>query len=162
MSETIPNRMSDFRGFMFRDCLVLGTTLLFWYFARDTHPLTTGILTGVCALLLHEYGHLFGAVKSQAVITPAPLWSPFIFNLNPNDNNRRQQLSTSCWGFVATAVFVTAFTLFLPNTPAGKIALFIGLGLATLTVVIEFPIAWRMARGKSVPDLSLLARRNED
>ena len=97
-----------------------------------------------------------GWARWGVCVQSAPKWSPFIFNLDPTENTRAQLLSTSLWGFSATGVFVVLFTLILPtDTLAGVVGLSIGLLLASLTVIIEFPIAWRMSRGYAVPDLSI-------
>ena len=153
--------MTGYRFFLIRDLLILMVTLLLWVSqpAGDYAQIITGGLTGLCALLLHEHGHLLGAWRVRATVHPAPRWSPFIFNLNPGENTRAQLLSTSYWGFAATGVYLVLFLLVLPtHTLAGFVALCIGLLLASLTVVIEFPIAWRMARGYALPDLSIVRK----
>ena len=155
--KTHPN-LKAYIAFLIRDGLVLTATVLLWLVKPESYwlQLTTGVLTGVCALLFHEYGHLYGAKRSNAVVTPAPLWSPFIFNLNPSDNSKEQLLQISFWGFGATALFVAFFVVALPlDTTAGQWGLGIGLVLASLTAIIEFPIAWRMAKDKPLPDLSI-------
>ena len=153
--------MKGYRFFLVRDAVIGSVTMLLWmYLPRgDFGQIATGGLTGLCALLFHEHGHVFGAWKTGASVRAAPWWSPFIFNLDPGENTRVQLLSTSCWGFVATVVFVILFLIALPtNTLAGLVGLSIGLFLASLTVLIEFPIAWRITRGYSVPDLSIVRK----
>jgi hypothetical protein len=55
-------------------------------------------------------------------------------------------------GFAATAVFVIAFVLWMPqDQQAGRIALRGAIFLAGLTVVIEFPIFLRALFGSTVP-----------
>ena len=153
--------MKEYRVFLARDVVIVTVTVFLWLFlpSGDFGQIVTGGLTGLCALLFHEHGHVFGAWKSGAHVRPAPRWSPFIFNLDPRENTRHQLLSTSCWGFVATCLFVILFLLVLPtHTLAGFVGLSIGLLLASLTVLIEFPIAWRIARGYAVPDLSIIRK----
>ena len=153
--------MRHYRAFLVRDSVILILTLALWATALPTQAgqIVTGVLTGICALLLPEYGHLIGAIRSGATITPAPIWSPFIFNLDPGENQREQLLATSYSGFAATALFLIVFAILLPKaTLAGQLAWYIALLLATLTVVIEFPIAWRIATHRSVPDLSIIRR----
>ena len=150
--------MTGYRFFLVRDLLIVALTIFLWTFlpAGDFGQIATGGLTGLCALLFHEHGHVLGAWKTEANVQSAPKWSPFIFNLDPAENTRAQLLSTSLWGFIATGVFVAFFVLFLPtDTLAGVVSLSIGLLLASLTVIIEFPIAWRMSRGYALPDLSI-------
>ena len=59
-------------------------------------------------------------------------------------------------GFLATALFVVAFVLWMPqDQQAGRIALRSALVLAGLTVVIEFPIFFRALVGNKVPRTGL-------
>ena len=149
----------DFLGFALRDSLVVLAALSAWLIG----PLdvlwwhvTAGVLTGLSALLLHEWGHLYGAFRGGATVRAAPLWSPFLFNLSSTANSREQFLSASLWGFYASGVFIVLFVLFLPTELlAGRIAMIIALTLATLTVVIEFPIAWRVHKGYPIPRVEI-------
>ena len=84
------------------------------------------------------------------------LISPFLFAYDANHNTRRQFLIMSLAGFAATALFVIAFSLWMPQDQlAGRIALRGAILLAGLTVVIEFPIFFRALFGKSVPKTGL-------
>jgi hypothetical protein len=59
-------------------------------------------------------------------------------------------------GFAATAVFLAAFLLWMPqDQQAGRIALRAAIFLAGLTVVIEFPIFFRTLFGTRVPRTGL-------
>lgn len=151
----------SFRPFFVRDSAIGLVTLMLWILplGYESVEIARGVLLGLCALLLHEYGHLLGAALTGASVKPAPLWSPFLFDLDTQTNSRTQLLWCSYVGFVATGLFLLLFWLFLPSQRlAGEIAMGIGLFLATLTVVIEFPIAWRIARGYSVPKLEIFGR----
>ena len=157
--------MSAFGFFIVRDLTILAMTVGVWIAATATEAgqILAGGLAGLCALLFHEYGHLLGAYLAGAKVQAAPKWSPFVFNLNPAQNTRRQLLTTSIGGFVATAIFLLVFFFWLPlHLLSGQIALAIGCLLASLTVIIEFPIAWRMARGYAVPDLSIFRELKHD
>ena len=154
--------MSAFRPFALRDAVVVAATVALWVSAeldeRWWH-IATGLLTGVCALLFHEWGHLYGAHRAGAVITPSPIWSPFLCNVSSTENDREQFLVLSLWGFYATGVFVVLFGLWLPRELlAGKIAMTIAVVLATLTVVIEFPIAWRVYKGYPIPRVEIFRK----
>jgi hypothetical protein len=53
-------------------------------------------------------------------------------------------------------LFLFVFVFFLPlGLFAGKLAIYIGLGLAALTVFIEFPIAWVVYRGSKIPRVEI-------
>ena len=88
---------------------------------------------------------------------PAPsIFSPLLFDLDSQENNRAQFLYVSATGFIATSLFLFVFSFFLPlGLFAGKLAIYIGLGLAALTVFIEFPIAWVVYRGSKIPRVEI-------
>ena len=168
--------MAPFKRFLFRDVLILLITISMWasYFfitqgLNDAATWTTtavfhwvlGGLSGLCALLFHEWGHLYGASRVAAVVHPAPsIFSPFLFDLDSQANSQQQFVSTSVWGFYATGVFLCFFSLVLPlDVLAGRVTLGIALTLATLTVLIEFPIAWRVHKGYSIPQVEIYRRR---
>ena len=115
------------------------------------------MLAGLCAFLFHEWGHLIGAYVSKAVVHPAPsLFSPLLFDLDSRGNSRGQFLYVSAAGFIATSLFLFVFSFFLPlGLFAGKLAIYIGLGLSALTVFIEFPIAWVVYRGSKIPRVEI-------
>jgi hypothetical protein len=59
-------------------------------------------------------------------------------------------------GFAATGIFLLVFWLWLPlDWLAGRIAMGIALFLASLTVLIEFPLAFRVLRGKALPPVEV-------
>ena len=150
------------RWFLVRDAVVVMVTIGVWSIGELSTSLeiVRGALIGLCALLFHEYGHLLGAKLSSATVQPAPLWSPFIFNVSVDTNNKEQLLTTSYAGFLATGIFLVAFWQLLPlDRLAGQVGFAIAVLLASLTVLIEFPIAWRIARGYSVPDLTIFTRQ---
>ncbi len=155
--------LKAFRWFAWRDGVILIAALACWWFAPETRTwqITTGILTGVCALLFHEWGHLYGAHKSNARVRPAPsLLLPFLFDLDSRQNAAKQFLTTSVWGFYATGGYLLFFALVLPaGTTATTMTWWIAGVLSTLTVVIEFPIAWRVYRGHAIPPVEIYRRR---
>jgi hypothetical protein len=151
-----------FRHFAIRDLTILFATIVLWWLSREVEPSTTlhsvlsiaaGIGAAVCAYNLHEWGHLIGAHLTDSVYTPAKrLISPFLFAYDAEHNTRKQFLLMSLAGFLATAVFIIAFVLWMPqDQQAGRIALRSAIVLAGLTVVIEFPIFFRALFGKTVP-----------
>lgn len=155
-----------FRRFVIRDVTIVFGTIVAWWLgstvARDTGlasalSITAGIGAAVCAYNLHEWGHLVGAHLTNSVYVPAKrLISPFLFSYDAERNSRGQFLIMSLAGFAATAIFVVAFVLFMPqDQTAGRIALRGALVLAGLTVIIEFPIFFRALLGNTVPRTGL-------
>jgi hypothetical protein len=151
-----------FRGFAVRDVTIFLGTLVLWRSSLSAEPgtslaaalsISAGVGAAVCAFNLHEWGHLIGAHLTRSVYTPAKrLISPFLLSYDADHNTRGQFLIMSLAGFAATAVFVAAFLLWMPqDQQAGRIALRGALILAGLTVVIEFPIFFRTLFGSKVP-----------
>jgi len=163
--QSQPSSLADFRVFAGRDLIILAATIAFW-FANTATPLTglpalaCGILTGLCALQFHEWGHIWGGLRSNADIYPPPSWwYPFIFSLDHTTNTREQFLSTSLPAFAATAIYIIAFWLWLPREQlAGQTALVMGSITASLTVIIEFPLFARVYFGGSLPPVELFSR----
>ena len=151
-----------FRGFAIRDLTILVVAIAAWWWSVTVEPESTlhrvlsvvaGVGAAICAYNLHEWGHLLGAHLTDSVYVPARrLYSPFLFAYDADKNTRHQFLVMSLAGFAATAIFVLAFLLWMPqDQQAGRIALRGALILASLTVIIEFPIFFRAALGTKVP-----------
>jgi len=151
-----------FRGFVIRDLTILSVTVGLWWLSlraesSSAASIGAGVGAVICAYNLHEWGHLIGAHLNRSVYTPARrLISPFLFSYDAERNTRGQFLIMSLAGFAATAVFVGAFLLWMPqDQEAGRIALRGALVLAGLTVLIELPIFFRALFGKTVPRTGL-------
>lgn len=151
-----------FRRFALRDVGILLATVAAWWLSvsvdadttlRSALSISAGVGAAICAYNLHEWGHLLGAHLTDSVYVPARrLISPFLFSYDDERNTRHQFLVMSLAGFAATAIFVVAFWLWMPqDQQAGRIALRGALVLAGLTVVIELPIFFRALLGKTVP-----------
>ena len=151
-----------FGRFAIRDLsILLGTALLWWLSlsaeagssAATALSIGAGVGAAICAYNLHEWAHLIGAHLTQSVYVPAKrLISPFLFSYDAERNTKHQFLIMSLAGFAATALFVVAYVLWMPqDQQAGRIALRGALILAGLTVVIEFPIFFRALFGTKVP-----------
>lgn len=159
-----PN-FADYRRFLWRDGCIVTITLALWI-ANSQSPLddalgyACGVFTGICALQLHEWGHILGAFRSRAdIYAPKHWWHPFLFSLDHSTNTRAQFLAVSLPAFAATAIYISAFVLFLPrDTLAGKTALIMGGVTASLTVLIELPIFARVYRGGMLPAVELFKR----
>jgi hypothetical protein len=155
-----------FRHFVIRDTAILIATVLSWWWSLVAEPgsslasalsVAAGAGAALCAYNLHEWGHLVGAQLTRSVYVPAKrIYSPFLFSYDAERNTRKQFLLMSLAGFAATAAFVAAFVLWMPqDQQAGRIALRAALVLAGLTVVIEFPIFFRALLGNKVPRTGL-------
>ena len=163
---TFAAQLTDFRMFLWRDALLLLVTLLLWWLTlRSAATATalsvaTGIATGLCALQWHEWAHVLGALRAGAPIYPAQRWwHPFLFGIDHARCTREQFVGLSWPAFAATAIYLALFLLLLPrDTLTGQVALAIGVTASALTVLIEVPLAWRVAGGGPVPDLKLVQR----
>ena len=151
-----------FRRFVIRDVTILLGTVAAWWLSLTVDPgtglasglsIAAGVGAAICAYNLHEWGHLVGARLTHSVYVPAKrIFSPFLFSYDDQQNTREQFLLMSLAGFAATALFVVAFVLWMPqDQQAGRIALRGALVLAGLTVIIEFPIFFRALLGNKVP-----------
>ena len=138
-----------------RDAAVVAATLAVWRIegGGTATAVGAGVLAALCGYLVHEWGHLGGAWLSGSVVhLPESVFSTFLFHYDSDRNRREQFLAMSCAGFVATGLVVALFVAVLPlDSLAGRVAL----GLTALgvlaTVVLEFPPAWRVLRGGSIP-----------
>jgi len=156
---------ADYKSFAIRDLVIVVAAITLWI-SNGITPLTgvlaiaCGILTGLCALQFHEWGHIWGALRSGADIYPPPhWWYPFIFSLDHTTNTREQFLYVSLPAFAATAIYITAFWLWLPREQlAGQTAVVMGSITASLTVIIEFPLFARVYFGGSLPPVELFSR----
>jgi len=155
-----------FRHFVIRDATILIATVLAWWGSVAAEPqsslasalsIAAGIGAAVCAYNLHEWGHLVGAHLTRSVYVPAKrIFSPFLFSYDAERNTRNQFVVMSLAGFAATAAFVAAFVLWMPqDQQAGRIALRGGLVLAGLTVIIELPIFFTALFRNKVPRTGL-------
>jgi hypothetical protein len=155
-----------FRRFVIRDVTILVGTVAAWWLSLTVDPgtrlasglsIAAGVGAAICAYNLHEWGHLVGARLTRSVYVPAKrIISPFLFSYDDQQNTREQFLLMSLAGFAATALFVVAFVLWMPqDQQAGRIALRSALVLAGLTVIIEFPIFFRALLGNKVPRTGL-------
>lgn len=158
-------QLTDFQHFLWRDgVLVLGTVCI--WLTSDVAQLPSvaaivlGAATAYCALQLHEWAHVGAGIRVRAPLHAArQWWHPFLYGLDQARCTREQFLAMSWPAFVATAFYLTAFLLWLPrDLLAGKVAFGIATIAASLTVLIEWPIAYRVWRGGSIPAIPLVSR----
>lgn len=155
----------DYRRFLWRDlCIVLVTVSLWWMNSQQelvgASAILCGVLTGFCALQLHEWGHIWGAFRSRAdIYAPRYWWHPFMFSLDHTTNSRAQFLAVSLPAFAATALYISVFWMVLPREQlAGLTALIMGSVTASLTLLIELPLFVRVYRGGDLPPVELFSR----
>lgn len=106
--------------------------------------LGTALMTVLSGYLLHEWGHLIGALLARGtVVLPTPFESPFLFRFDLHRNTRRQFTWMASGGFVSSLLLVVFLIAVLPS---GLLATQVALGLTALgvlaTFVIEVPEFW--------------------
>jgi hypothetical protein len=147
-----------------RDLSIIALTALIWHLGAEAsaHPgmrgdfagVLAGVTIGLSAYLLHEWGHLVGALLAGSTVHPArALTSGFLFSFDSRANTRRQFLALSAGGWLATAVVLWMVYALLP---AGLFASRVAAGVVTanvlLVIVIEVPlVAYSLWTGRVPP-----------
>jgi membrane-associated protease RseP (regulator of RpoE activity) len=153
-----------FLKFVVRDIALLVLCLGLWQFdlLRQAQgggwlliglEILTAAVTLVVSFLVHEWGHLIGALLTRSkVYAPHGLFELFLFHFDGHQNNARQFIAMSIGGFIASGLMMIAVIAFAPlHSLDGKLALvFVAIGIIA-TVVLEFPTTWRVARGAPLP-----------
>lgn len=144
-----------------RDAAIIGLTAWLWsgVLAAGGSPLwlsgLLALLTALCGFLLHEWGHLLGAMSWRcAYVLPSTTFeSPFLFRFDRDANTRPQFFAMALGGFVSSILTVGFLLVALPWTlPASQLTLALtGLGVLA-TLVIEVPEFLRVWRGAPIPD----------
>ncbi len=154
-----------------RDLLLVALLGGFWWLVADLSAgdgpvsdfvgLLAGLGLGVATYLLHEWGHLLGALATRSTVhAPERLGSRFLFSFDSRANSRRQFLIMSLGGFAVTAV---ALALVYTVLPAEQLATRVARGsvlfLTFLLVFIELPLfVWALVRGDLPPVETFEAR----
>ena len=151
--------MSGALPFALRDASIFTLTgVLMWYDAAagDASPpllaIATGLFGTLCGFLLHEWGHLLGAMWTGSKVAFPRLGSPFLFLFDVSQNGPRQFLAMSYGGYAGSIVaLILLGSLLSPHMLSGQV----GLGAATLgvlaTFVLEVPTTLRVRRGEPLP-----------
>ena len=141
-----------FARFALRDATLVAVALLVWWVAAhasggagpwaDFTGVVAGVLVGSTAFVLHEWGHLAGALDPGSVVRGnANLRSSFLFAFDAERNSLRQFLGMSLGGFLVTGLVVWAFYAFLPDDLlASRVARGLALFGVFLGVVLELPL----------------------
>lgn len=152
-------------GKMFvRDLAIVGVAAALWWllagFSADVGPLAdfsgvlVGMAIGLIPFVLHEWGHLVGAVASgSTVVPPTKLATPYLFSFDSKQNSRKQFLAMSFAGWAVSAAVAWAIYALLPGdllatrVARGVVVLAIG-----LIVLIEVPlVAFSLLTGRVPP-----------
>lgn len=153
-----------FARFALRDTLLIAAFTLLWVVASplsaqsgpvaDFLGLLAGVGVGVSVYLLHEWGHLIGALATSSKVAAGPtLWSRSLFSFDSQRNDRRQFLIMSAGGFVVTgAAFFGAYALLPEALLATRVARGAVCVLAFLAIFVEFPlVVWALVRSDLPP-----------
>lgn len=127
----------------------------------DFSGVAAGAMLGICAYLLHEWGHLLGALAMRSRLEAAQsLRAGFIFSFDSRENSLAQFLVMSFSGFVATAAVVWAYYVYLPDgLLATRVARGIVLLLAFGGIVAEFPLVLFALRKRAIPRVATVSVR---
>jgi hypothetical protein len=148
-----------------RDGAIAAAAALAWWLAAplsadpgalgDLSGVLVGLAFGAGAYLLHEWGHLLGALASGSAVRPAAsLLSPFVFAFDSRRSSRRQFLIMSFAGFAGTAAALWfAYALLPGDLLASRVARGTVLFLALLGVVLEVPLVVYSLLSRRVPPL---------
>lgn len=154
------------RTTLLRDLALLALAALLWWqdaLARQAASSSTGALilgaaagvsAAVAGFLLHEWGHLAGALAAGSFVHyPDRLLAPLLFHFDTARNDRRQFLWMSWGGYAASAASVMLIAALAPlHALSGQVALGLA-GLGTLvTLVAEVPTTARVLRGAPLPE----------
>lgn len=114
---------------------------------------TAGLLLGLVGYLAHEWGHLLGARLSRSTLQlPRSAATVFTFFYDTERNSPKQFLAMSFGGFAASGVIVALYVSLLPLDALSSRVALLATALGVLaTVVLEFPVAWRVYRGAGMP-----------
>jgi len=146
-----------------RDASIIALVVLLWHLVAhwtlgesivaDGAGVMLGLLAGLCLYLLHEWGHLLGALLSGSrVAAPTSLKTIFLFSFDSKQNDLRQFLIMSLSGFAASGVVIWSYYAFLPDDLfATRVARGAAVFGAFLTIVLEFPLVAYALLGRGLP-----------
>jgi len=146
-----------------RDAAIGLVTLALWWLdarmqvagglAALTVAVLAGVMTAYCGYLVHEWGHLLGALSAGSVVhLPERVLSVFLFQFDSDRNSREQFLRMSMGGFVASAATIAILFAILPlQATSGRLAAFLVVLGVVATFILEVPVAWRVAHGAPIP-----------
>lgn len=144
---------------MARDVVILSTTVAVWQWSLASPgewlpAIIAAVLTMAAGYLLHEWGHLLGALYKRCVfeLPATPFETFFLFRFNRDQNTRPQFFSMALGGFISSIITVIALVIFLPR---GELATTLALSLTAAgvlaTLIIEVPEFMHVWRGGPIP-----------
>lgn len=149
--------------FVARELLLIAATVGLWLVEHDLAASSegtpvafacfVGLFTILPGALLHEWGHLAGALATGSVVHFPKGWvAKLLFDFDVEANDRRQFLAMSLGGYLGSVIGVALFLWLLPlDRLAGQIAI-AGAGLGMLvSMAIEMPTTIRVLRGAKPP-----------
>ncbi len=147
-----------------RDLAVIAATAILWLWLAprsagsgplaDLLGVAIGLAVAACAYLIHEWGHLLGALATRSKVgLPERLSAISLFSFDSKRNDRGQFLVMSFSGFAMTGVALAVVYGLLPEGQlATRVARGGVLALTALTVFIEFPLViYAVVRGQLPP-----------
>ena len=166
--------MGRFAKFAVRDAGIIGLVAGLWFglagfssgssLVGDLVGLVLGLGFGAGVFLLHEWGHLIGALATGSVVqAPDRLNSAYLFSYDSKLNSRHQFVVMSLSGFVVTGLAVwcalgpLAEPLQAARVARGAIAF-----LASLTLFIEVPLVIWALVAPSLPPVETFAGGTEE
>jgi hypothetical protein len=141
-----------------RDLALLAVAaLLWWADARGSGSallaVAAGVSAGVAGFLLHEWGHLAGALAAKSrVHFPDRVLAPLLFHFDTTRNDRRQFLWMSYGGYAGSLAGIALILAFAPlDRLSGRVALGLAAAGALVTFLAEVPTTVRVLRGAPLP-----------
>ena len=118
--------MAAFKQFALRDGALILLTLMGWTvllpFAEGVGLLAEalavllGVLGGLCAWVLHEWGHVLAAKLVRSNLrAPTKLFSVYLFGFDNKQHTRGQFVVMALGGFIATGLVFAFVMLALPQ-----------------------------------------------
>jgi hypothetical protein len=120
----------------------------------DFAGVVAGVTIGVSGYLLHEWGHLLGALAAGSTVRPGrSLASGFLFSFDSRANTRRQFLALSFGGWLATALVLWFVYAQLPSDLfASRVARGVVAANVLLVVLLEIPlVVFSLVTGRVPP-----------
>ena len=141
-----------FAKLLARDLTIVALTALIWRLGADASAqpgvagdfagVLAGLTIGVAGYLLHEWGHLIGAMLAGSTVRPPKsLASGFLFSFDSRANTRGQFLSLSFGGWIATVLVLWfVYAVLPPDLFATRVARGFVAGNVLLIILLEFPL----------------------
>lgn len=118
--------MAGFGKFALRDGALIFITVLAWALLASVSAgegvfpemlgVLLGVLGGLCAWVLHEWGHVLAAKSAGSNLrAPSKLFSVYLFGFDNKQHTRGQFVVMALGGFVATGLVFAFVMLALPQ-----------------------------------------------